>query len=72
MLNTYLLKVADDNAMEFVDFLIIRANNEKQARRIANQEAGGEGKIWEDTDKVLCVDLNNKPKGLIVRVSSGF
>ena len=33
---------------------IIRAETEHAARELANKDMGDEGKIWEDTAKVLC------------------
>ena len=36
---------------------IIRAENEDQARDIANMTTGDEGEIWEDDTMVSCVEV---------------
>ena len=49
------------------DKKFIRAKNEKEARRIANEQVGDEGKIWEDSDQVSCETITvNGESGIIV------
>ena len=37
------------------DSFVIAANSEQEARDFANEDAGGEGRIWNDLKRVSCV-----------------
>ena len=51
----YLLERVDGADYDEYDAKVIRAKNEKQAREIANERTGDEGKIWVDEKEVTCV-----------------
>ena len=52
------------------DSKLIRARTQKQARRIANVEAGDEGKIWENKERVKCIVVTNE--GAVGEIIASF
>ena len=50
----FLLKRTDGADYDEHDAKVIRAKSEKQAREIANENTGDEGKIWGDKKEVTC------------------
>lgn len=63
MTKLFLLKVLEayDGGYDSYDGKVIRASNEVEARRMANQHIGDESDIWEDATKVTCIELT--PEG---------
>ena len=50
----YLLVRTDHPWYDEYDGRVICADNEKQARTIANKSAGDEGQMWDDYSLVVC------------------
>ena len=51
--------------------MVIRAKNEKEARKIANNYTTGmEGQIWGDIDKVACESIPVKGDPEVILVNS--
>ena len=50
----YLLKRLDDIGWDEYAAKVVRAESEKEARALANENVGDEGSIWEDSDLVSC------------------
>lgn len=64
----YLLEQISIACYEENDGFVILANNEEEARQIANNEAADEGKIWDNPMKTKCnlLDRNAEP-GIILQ-----
>ena len=45
---------------------VIRAKTAKEARFLANQDVGYEGKVWTDTDIVRCRKINPDGKNKVI------
>lgn len=69
----YLLKRLSDWDYEEYSDKVVRATSELEARKIANEEVGEEGKIWEDPTFVRCdeIDPNGPSKELLARFHAG-
>lgn len=69
----YLLTRKDD--VDFDEFTgkVVRAENEAEARHIANQRIGDEGRIWCDPDVVVCevIDPNGQSQPLLEAFNAG-
>ena len=50
----FLLQRVDGAGYDEYDAKIIRANNERQARGLANTKTGDEGRIWNNDALVKC------------------
>ena len=52
---------------------VIRAKSEKSARKLANENTGDEGKIWEDTNKVSCkiITVNGDEEIILIDFLAG-
>lgn len=50
----YLLRRIDFIGWDEYDIKIIRADSEQEARLIANENVGDEGKMWENSKRILC------------------
>lgn len=48
------------------DAKIIVAENEEKARKIANQNVGDEGEVWEDSELVKCEVVNTEREGVVL------
>jgi hypothetical protein len=51
------------------DEKLIRAKTSKEARLIANESTGSEGKIWEDTKKVKVKEIKVTGKSGVIMTS---
>ena len=54
----YKLTRTDNIDYEQYESKIVRASSEKEAREIANQDVGWEGKIWTNPNCVKCDEVN--------------
>lgn len=52
-----LVKANQPHDTDSYEAKVVRAKDEIDARRFANEETGTEGKIWENSEKVFCVEL---------------
>jgi hypothetical protein len=43
-----------DRGYDYYEAKLVRAKSEDEARKIANEIVGDEGKIWEDKELVAC------------------
>lgn len=57
--------------MDYVFSMVVRARDEEEARKIANEKAE-DGPIWNDPNMVSCVNLDDMPKGFVIKHSNGF
>jgi hypothetical protein len=57
----YLLSRTDACGYDEYDAKVVRASNEGEARRIANEHVGDEGRIWTNKDLVTCERI--EPRG---------
>ena len=69
----FLLKVIDSGGYDEYDEKVIRASGPQEARMIANKKTGFEGKIWEDTKKVVCtpIQTTGDPEVIITSFNAG-
>lgn len=58
----FLLIVKDefDGGYDSYDAKVVSAASEEDARELANQKTGEEGKIWQDSSKVTCERLTDE------------
>jgi hypothetical protein len=72
-MNFYLLKLKHNNDYDTVQAQIVRANDENEARRLANRNVGDEGPVWENPDEVSCkvLDLNGPPEVVLTDYKAG-
>jgi hypothetical protein len=64
-MNLYLL-VNSKAGYDENEAMAILANNERQARRIANAHRNHEGAIWEDKRRVTCKLVDTGVAGLVL------
>ena len=52
---------------------LIRAENEAEARKIANSHVGDECEVWEDPEQVICkvITLEGNPEVIITNYNAG-
>lgn len=62
----YCLTLIDSVDWDEFDGKVIVAQNEADARRIANKHTGTEGKVWEDTAFVKCEIVNTDKEGVVL------
>lgn len=69
----YLLKRTQAPHYDEYDSKLVRADTEKEARDLANQSPGDEGRIWDDPSKVNCeiVSIHGKPEVVIDSFNAG-
>ena len=67
-----LRRIGDADWDEYLTKLV-RAKNEKQAREMANERVGDEGRIWTNPNKVSCETLSRKgdPEIIIEQFNTG-
>lgn len=67
-MNFYLLELKYNEDYDTVQAQVVRANSEEDARRVANQRVGDEGRVWENPDEVRCELLDpSGPVEIILR-----
>lgn len=66
MMKVYLLTRIGKIGYDEYDGKVIVAENEDEARIIANIRTGDEGKIWEDPTKVVIVEVNAKYTSIVL------
>lgn len=50
----FILKRKDRIGWDEYEEMVVRADNEDEARRLANEDAGDEGQLWTDYEIVSC------------------
>lgn len=67
-MNFYILRLKNNINYDTVQAQIVRANSEKEARRVANQRVGDECPVWGNPKEVSCDLLDtNGPVEVILR-----
>jgi hypothetical protein len=66
----FILEPIGEIEWEEVDHMVIRAKDEKEARKLANDSFSYENKkIWEDPNKVLCEVIDPEGESEIISSS---
>tara|TARA_R110002074_G_C11963222_1_gene609840 strand:+ start:144 stop:359 length:216 start_codon:yes stop_codon:yes gene_type:complete len=62
----YLLKRLEDIGWDEYAAKVVRAESEKEARALANQNVGDEGKIWEYSTCVSCEEVDTQEYSAVI------
>lgn len=66
-MNFYLLDLKNNDGYDINQARVVRANSEKEARRLANETVADEGPVWENPEEVSCDLLDpNGPAEVIL------